>query len=1199
MDNRGETPTKFIVHKDDTDWENAGSRVASRAGPATFITGSRRPDKDHETKPRSDKKKRNISTQRFKLLSIKLQEGSGEFVELLQDNDASIRLKVAKEEGGRKLVALVANMPTKEDPTSRCEVGFMEGVGGVRLGHQVYRPGEKEGGKGEARAGIDEDKRGGDGGRTKEGETCIPNDKEILEVIIKFDCVSYCGPRPPELSNPNPTDFAIMDTIFQRSEKFQESKKLTRLSITLIPYRGLLEFLKGFQDQGEVDIYAPALKRWWKDTAEYRRVLRAVAKGEYEAEKKDVETYYLQGLKAKFEKLEISFVELDKVKDNDMASTRGSDKNEDEEAEDEDAEDAEGEKRKREENRRREQKEDREKSVYRVVLQPGKHFVAKYKDGKRIRLEVQQGQKYRLRWKDPKGNFYRQFKGSVSAEDENITQSSPDIMISMIVCIPKRDFPEEVSSFSLIPCTDKTILWRVKRALKNIDEMPQNKPAAEIHRSFLFGERSLPMELTKETKKLHLESLTAAELDTFQVEAAHTALSHNFSIIQGPPGTGKSKTVIAMVAAYLQGRKPEQSRRILVTAPSNTAVNHLCHSWYKFVEDSKNEFFKIFQVVRFVSDGLYRPAEKGEVVDSDEDEDENGGGGAEVDLVLEMNNSKKGDFPAEYSMMRKRRLHDKWPDYEKLFLKILRGEYNPGMMQAFSEIRDDIDFDILSGVTILFTTCMGSGTNQVQAFFKPEFAIVDEAGQAAEAETSIPMAGRSMTQFVLVGDHQQLPPINTHNIPKLKVSYLERLAEQRSIAEEFMRNTTQVSIPPHLRVLQQKKEREERGEREEREEGMDKGKGIDKNTVKAEIEKVKKADIDIHVASSSRYVNFLKEKREGQGEYIQRAAEERIVQPPIQQYVLQHIRILQEKAVRNFRTGLETKVDDAIRKVGECTEFEPIRRELIPRRTMNEEIFRTEEKDKGENVEQGCNANNDAFGIKWVLLRKNYRSTAGIVEKVSRLFYNNLLEPTIPDPKNGDFFTTLASKPYPESYNLPPPVVMWQDVERNSEAQDSQTFSKYNLRAANSIIRLLQKIEALAPTIDVNDLAVISMYTSQVAIIKAGVEQHVLGRLKKVVVGTIDSFQGLERKYIILDMVRSNEGRYIGFLSNTRQFNVAISRAMEKLIIVGDLQMFSESNKFAFYKRNEALFEVAQDMLKRKDESVIPIDRSPSLTLSY
>lgn len=53
-------------------------------------------------------------------------------------------------------------------------------------------------------------------------------------------------------------------------------------------------------------------------------------------------------------------------------------------------------------------------------------------------------------------------------------------------------------------------------------------------------------------------------------------------------------------------------------------------------------------------------------------------------------------------------------------------------------------------------------------------------------------------------------------------------------------------------------------------------------------------------------------------------------------------------------------------------------------------------------------------------------------------------------------------------------------------------------------------------------------------------------------ISTIDSFQGQEMENIIVSLVRSNDEGIIGFLKDYRRMNVAITRAKENLIVIGD-----------------------------------------------
>ena len=98
------------------------------------------------------------------------------------------------------------------------------------------------------------------------------------------------------------------------------------------------------------------------------------------------------------------------------------------------------------------------------------------------------------------------------------------------------------------------------------------------------------------------------------------------------------------------------------------------------------------------------------------------------------------------------------------------------------------------------------------------------------------------------------------------------------------------------------------------------------------------------------------------------------------------------------------------------------------------------------------------------------------------------------------------------------------------------------------------------------DFGLISPYKSQVRYLRHKVKKSgVLRPLRrKVTVHTIDGFQGQERDVIFISLVRSNEDGNIGFLSDLRRMNVAITRARMKLVIVGDAATLS---RHPFYRK--------------------------------
>jgi superfamily I DNA and/or RNA helicase len=126
------------------------------------------------------------------------------------------------------------------------------------------------------------------------------------------------------------------------------------------------------------------------------------------------------------------------------------------------------------------------------------------------------------------------------------------------------------------------------------------------------------------------------------------------------------------------------------------------------------------------------------------------------------------------------------------------------------------------------------------------------------------------------------------------------------------------------------------------------------------------------------------------------------------------------------------------------------------------------------------------------------------------------------------------------------------------EKQDPETLSRYNEEEAKLVLKIA---EQLLEAIDVRSwqeegytMGIIAPYSAQVErlhqLAETSVSLHEIASL--ITINTVDSFQGQERDVIIISFVRSNEKNEIGFLSDIRRTNVAMTRARKKLIMVGD-----------------------------------------------
>ena len=112
------------------------------------------------------------------------------------------------------------------------------------------------------------------------------------------------------------------------------------------------------------------------------------------------------------------------------------------------------------------------------------------------------------------------------------------------------------------------------------------------------------------------------------------------------------------------------------------------------------------------------------------------------------------------------------------------------------------------------------------------------------------------------------------------------------------------------------------------------------------------------------------------------------------------------------------------------------------------------------------------------------------------------------------------------------------------------------------LTQLVDKVkESGVALADFPSIAVISPYKQQVYLLKELLlnSPELQVYKDKISVNTIDSFQGQERDIVYIGLTRSNSDGVIGFLSDVRRMNVAITRAKKKLVVIGDSATLARS----------------------------------------
>lgn len=196
-------------------------------------------------------------------------------------------------------------------------------------------------------------------------------------------------------------------------------------------------------------------------------------------------------------------------------------------------------------------------------------------------------------------------------------------------------------------------------------------------------------------------------------------------------------------------------------------------------------------------------------------------------------------------------------------------------------------------------------------------------------------------------------------------------------------------------------------------------------------------------------------------------------------------------------------------------------------------------------------------------LVRNYRSHPAILHLPSELFYGGELISCYEESMG---FSTPRENLLPKK-EFPLLFVGIQGCDER-EGSNPSWFNRIEASKVVEIIKDLIEHDGLKE----EDVGVITPYRQQVLKIRRVLENF--GRLN-IKVGSVEQFQGQEKQVIIISTVRStvkhnefDKVHYLGFLSNSRRFNVAITRAKSLLIVTGNPHILCKDpywNKLLWY----------------------------------
>ncbi|NQZ29206.1 MAG: AAA family ATPase [Mycoplasmatales bacterium] len=132
----------------------------------------------------------------------------------------------------------------------------------------------------------------------------------------------------------------------------------------------------------------------------------------------------------------------------------------------------------------------------------------------------------------------------------------------------------------------------------------------------------------------------------------------------------------------------------------------------------------------------------------------------------------------------------------------------------------------------------------------------------------------------------------------------------------------------------------------------------------------------------------------------------------------------------------------------------------------------------------------------------------------------------------------------------------------NSQEIKNKNKSRVNVREAEYVDKLLEDLASKIDNSKELTVAIISLYGGQVAKINelTQTNYHKNHNFKDIKINTVDAFQGDQADIVILSTVRADKSMSTGFGSNYKRINVALSRAKDLVVVLGNESILKNMN---------------------------------------